>query len=98
LSDNSTGPGGDIAPALKRLLAEGAAESDLTAIVRTMQWRLLFELCQLLDDPGCLEDEVGGMAWRLFQVDEEDQPIAAMLGLSESVLETDPTGREMRPR
>jgi hypothetical protein len=98
MGDDPAGPGGEIGPALKRLLAAGAAESDLTAVVRTMQWRLLFGLCQLLDDPGSLEREVRDIAWRLFQVDEDDQPTAVISGLHESVLETDPTGREMRPR
>jgi hypothetical protein len=62
-----------------------------------MQWRLLAGLCQLLDDPGKLEVEVSDIAWRLFQVDDKEQPIAAMGGLLESVLETEPDGREMRP-
>lgn len=98
ISDDPAGPGGEIGPALKRLLAAGAAESDMTVVVRTMQWRLLFGLCQLLDDPGNLEKEVRDIAWRLFQIDEDDQPTAVISGLHESVLETDPTGREMRPR
>jgi len=34
------------------------------------------------------------IAWRLFQVDERDRPIAMM---GEAVLETDPTGREIWP-
>ena len=97
MSDDPAGPGGEIGPALKRLLATGAEESDLTAVVRVMQWRLLFGFCQLLDDPGALEREVRDVAWRLFQVDEDDQPTAVLSGLQESVLETDPTGREMRP-
>jgi hypothetical protein len=96
--DAPTGPGGEIGPALKRLLSSGATESDLTTVVRTMQWRLLFGLCQLLDDPGNLEKEVRDVAWRLFQVDEDEQPTTVIAGLHESVLETDPTGREMRPR
>ena len=98
IADDPKGPGGDIGPALKRLLAAGAAESDLTAVVRVMQWRLLFGLCQLLDDPGTLESEVNDVAWRLFKIDEDDKPTDAIAGLHESVLETDPTGREMRPR
>lgn len=84
--------------ALRRLLATGAAESDLTTVVRVMQWRLLFGFCQLLDDPEALENEVRDVAWRLFQVGGDDQPTAVLSGLQESVLETDPTGREMRPR
>jgi hypothetical protein len=94
---NSNKPGGDIGPAIKRLLAAGGQEDDLTKVVRVMQWRLLSGLCQLLDDPGNIEREAGDIAWRLFQVDVGDHPIAVMGGLAESVLETDPTGREMRP-
>lgn len=90
-------PGGDAGPAIARLLAAGAQEDDLTKLVRVMQWRLLAGLCQLLDDPGNIEKEVNDTAWRLFQVDESDHPIAIIPGLAESVLETDPTAREMRP-
>src|SRR6266702_4019882 len=46
----SDGPGGDIGPALARLLSADCLERDLTKIVRVMQWRLLSGLCQLLDD------------------------------------------------
>ena len=91
-------PGGALGPALDRLLAQGASKKDLTTVVRVMQWRLLFSLCYLMEDPGLPDDEVGDIAWRLFQVDEEDQPIAPIGGLHESVLETEPSGREMRAR
>jgi hypothetical protein len=86
------GPGGALGPALERLLSEGASRTDLSTVVRIMQWRLLAGLCQLLDDPGTLEVEVSDIAWRLFQVDDKEQPIAAMGGLLESVLETEPDG------
>jgi hypothetical protein len=98
MADDPAGPGGEIGSALKRVLGTGAGEDDLTVIVRTMQWRVLVGLCQLLDDPGRLENEVRDIAWRLFQVDDDDQPTAVLSGLHESVLETDPTGRAMRPR
>ena len=94
---DSNKPGGDIGSAITRLLAAGGDESDLTKVVRVMQWRLLFGLCQLLDNPGDIETEAGDIAWRLFQIDENDRPIAMIGGLAESVLETEPTGREMRP-
>jgi hypothetical protein len=88
--------GGAIGPALARLLLHGANENDLTAVVRVMQWRLLAGLCYLLDDPGGLEQEVKGIAWGLFQVDDNGRPTTVMSALHESLLETDPTGREMR--
>ena len=90
-------PGGDIGPAISRLLAGGGKENDLTQVVRVMQWKILFGLCQLLDDPADIEKEAENIAWRLFQVDENDRPIVIIGGLGESVLETEPTGQEMRP-
>jgi hypothetical protein len=90
-------PGGEFGPAVDRLLAAGARPEDLTIIVRIMQWWLLSGLCVLLEDPGNLEQEVADMAWQLFLLDENDNPIEPIDGLIESLLFTDPTGREMRP-
>ena len=90
-------PGGDIGPAITRLLGGSGGETDLTRIVRIMQWKLLFGLCYLIDDPGDIEWEARDIAWRLFQIDENEHPIAIIGGLAESVLETEPTGKEMRP-
>jgi hypothetical protein len=89
-------PGGQLGPAIDRLVSAGASRDDLTTIVRVMQWRLLAGLCYLLDDPGDLEPEVENIAWSLFQIDEDGCPINGIGGLIESVLETDPTGRAMR--
>ncbi len=94
---DSKEPGGDIGPAISRLLAGHGKENDLTRVVRVMQWKILFGLCHLLDDPGDVEKEVENIAWRLFQVDENDRPIVIIGGLDESVLEMEPTGQEMRP-
>jgi hypothetical protein len=88
-------PGSAIGPALQRVLDAGATPQDVTTIVRVMQWHLLSSLCYLLEDPGVLESEVSHIAWRLFQVDEAEQPIEIIGELHESVLDTDPTGREM---
>jgi hypothetical protein len=88
-------PGSSIGPALQRVLDAGAMPQDVTTIVRVMQWHLLSSLCYLLEDPGALEPEVRHVAWRLFQVTEDDEPIDIIGGLHESVLETDPTRREM---
>ena len=90
------GPGSGIGPALERLLSTSVAPEDLTTVVRVMQWKVLAGLCQLLDDPGSLEVDVKDVAWRLFQVDTNDSPTVPIGGLLESVLETDPSGREMQ--
>lgn len=84
--------------ALERLLAKGTAPEDLTDLVRGMQAQLLFHLCYLLEDPGNLERDVANVSWGLFKLDEQGQPTVHVNGLHESVLETDPSGREMRPR
>ena len=83
--------------ALQRLLSAGADPNDLTDVVRGMQADLLFNLCYLLGDPG-FPNQIADVSWGLFQLDDDDRPIAHIGGLHESVLETDPTGREMRPR
>jgi len=84
-------------PALQRLLAAGAARTDIHEVVRVMQWELLFSLCYLLEDPGELEPEIADMSWRLMRTDDDGECIGAIGGLHESVLELDPAGREMRP-
>jgi hypothetical protein len=61
-----------------------------------MQWKVLSGLCRLLDDPGLADSGVADIEWQLFQLDESDRPIIAICGLLESVLETEPSGLEMR--
>jgi len=91
-------PYAGLGAALGRALAAGAAKDDLAEIARAAQAELLFQLCYLLEDPSLEEPELQGVAWGLFQVDEDGNPLAPIGGLHESVLETDPTGREMRPK
>jgi hypothetical protein len=96
--DDSRAPFSGVGRALEALRTKGATSTELTDLVRGMQAELLSGLCYLLEDPGDLEEEVSHVAWGLFLLDENDQPIEMIGGLQESVLETDPTGREMRPR
>ena len=92
-------PCSGIGPALRRLLDRGADPQDITDVVRVMQYELLFRLCYLLSDPGELEPEVRHIAWALAQIDSDTGKIVDVYGaLHESVLYTDPTRREMRPR
>ncbi len=84
--------------ALASLRAKGATDEELTDLVRSMQAQLLFSLCYLLEDPGDVEDAVSDISWALVQIDEGGNVIKTIGGLHESVLETDPTGREVRPR
>jgi hypothetical protein len=91
-------PYAGVGHSLKRLRARGATDEEMTDLVRGMQAELLFGLCYLLEDPGDLEPEIADVRWTLVQVDDEGTVIGNIDGLHESVLEMDPTGREMRPR
>ncbi len=84
--------------ALRKLREKGATDEELTDLVRAMQAEALFGFCYLLEDPGDVEPEVANISWALVQTDENGEPLAAIPGLHESVLELDPTGRGMRPR
>lgn len=94
-------PGAGIGPALKRMLAAGASREDITEVVRVMQWTVLAGLAYQLADPGVVEypnPKMPQVDWALFEVDEDGQPLQPIDGLHESVLDTDPSGREMRPK
>jgi hypothetical protein len=83
--------------ALAKLRGLGASDSDLTDLVRGMQAQLLSGFAYLLDDPALEEEPFAeGVSWALCQL--TDEGALMMDGLHESVLELDPTGREMRPR
>jgi hypothetical protein len=84
--------------ALRRCLDQGASAQDINSIVRGKQAELLFNLCYLLENPMFGEKEFEGLVWGLFQLDRDGNPIPPRIGcLHESVLETDPTGRETQP-
>ena len=94
--DDSKAPFSGVAHALRRLLESGAKPEDITELVRGMQAEFLFSICHQLDDPDSVEGNQY-VNWGLCQLDENDRLIDFIDGLHESVLGTDPTGREMCP-
>jgi hypothetical protein len=95
------GPGAGGGQALERLLAAGAAREDLAELVRVMQWEVLAGLAYQIADPGVVEypsEELPRVNWALFEMSEDDEPLHPIDGLHESVLDTEPSGREMRPK
>jgi hypothetical protein len=95
---NPEEPFAGVGAALRRCLDQGVSAQDLNDIVRGKQAELLFNLCYLLNDPSFIEKELDDLEWGLFAVDVDGNPIPPRISfLHESVLETDPTGREMRP-
>lgn len=93
-------PGSSAGPILERMLTAGISRDDITELARVMQWAVLFDLSYQLSDPGVTiyPDGVPHVDWTLFEVDEDGNPLHPIDGLHESVLDTDPSGREMRPR
>jgi hypothetical protein len=80
------------------VLTKSVDAKDITEIVRTMQYQLLFDICYLLSDPSIPEPELRDFGWGLFQLGDDGEIVDSINALHGSVLETDPTGREMRPR
>ena len=95
--EDPAAPGAGLGPALERTLSHGCSKEDLVQIARTAQWELLNRLCYLLSDPSIEEPALQHVAWALVEVDPSGHRGREIRGLHESVLETDPTGREMRP-
>lgn len=59
----------------------------------------MFDLCDLLADPDVVDYPAAeGVRWALVDVSEEGDVLGEIAALHESVLETDPTGRAVRPR
>jgi hypothetical protein len=93
-------PYAGLGQALARCRAATVSDEDLTEIARCLQAQMIFDIGYLLDG-GSLTDiaDEAPVTWGLFQTDESDAPFGpAVRGLHESVLEMDPTGREMQPK
>lgn len=94
------GVGNGAGRALIRLLKLGASKKDLTDLVRTMQFETLDEVLNVIDNSGDPYNDPLAPAshWHLTLVKKCPARKNDVGGLHESVLQTDPTGREMRPR
>jgi hypothetical protein len=104
---NASAPYAGAGRALTRLRSLGATDEDLTELVRAKMAGLLFHVAYVMADPGYIPDAkyqephvaavLERVGWALFATDHDGQPLAIVDGLHESVLETDPMHRELRP-
>lgn len=98
-ASHSDAPYAGLGQALSRCREKGVSDEDLTEIARCLRAQMLFSIGYQLDAPNILPEPLDDIAWGLFQVDEEGRPHGEQIsGLHESVLEFDPSGREMRPK
>ena len=96
---NPDRPYAGLGHALERCLSKGVSADDITEITRCLQAQMLFNIGYLIDGPRFTPEPLEEIGWGLFQTDSNDQPYGKQIGaLYESVLEFDPTGREMRPK
>ncbi|MBB3061408.1 hypothetical protein [Microbulbifer rhizosphaerae] len=92
-------PYAGVGHAVDRILAAGVSREDIVDLVRGMQAELLFDFCYLLDDPAIMEPNLESIGWTLVETTKDFEPTPITISaLHGSVLETDPTGREMSPR
>ena len=88
--------------AIERMLASGVERSDVVDLVRCSQGEMISRLCYLLDDPSLdaeVEERIGSVGWALVTTNNDFEATSEVIGgLHESVLDTDPSGLEMRPR
>jgi hypothetical protein len=97
-SSDAMAPFSGLGLALGRCLSAGVSADDLTEIARCLQAQALFHVGYVLEGPDVELEALEDVSWGLFQIDESGMPHGPCIsGLHESVLETDPTGREMRP-
>lgn len=96
-SPSSNEPYAGSAHALRRLMACGVSKDDINEVVRCAQAELLFGICYQMDDSSSVDGNDDYAEWALMLLDDDENPIKSIGGLHESVLHTDPSGREMRP-
>ena len=94
-------PLGDLGPVVRRMLDAGVTVDDVARFARITGYETAFGLCYHLDDPHAsyedVDDDGEELAWGLFLVDGSGEPTKPVVGLHESILSLDPSGREMRP-
>lgn len=93
----STQPYAGVGAALRKLKKEGADMHAVAEIVRGMQAQLLFHIAYQLSDSDSVGGNDGRIGWALVEIDGDGVVGREIRSLHESVLATDPTGREMRP-
>ncbi len=80
------------------MIDAGVSKSDIAQLVRATQAEFLFDICYMMDDPSSVEGNDDYVDWSFMEVDADGNSHRSINGLHESVLGTDPTGREVRPK
>ena len=95
--DGEKEPYSGLGRSVKRMIECGVPKKDITEFARCIAAEMIFHIGYLLDDSSIVDGN-DFIDWALVQLDNDGTPIKFISGLHESVLATDPTGREMRPK
>jgi hypothetical protein len=95
---DANAPFADAGAALSAALAAGVSREDIGKIAQSVAFSAVFSTLYRIDEGADYEFD-DGPGWVLMELDQETgQPTGRDVGgLHESLLETDPTGREGRP-
>ncbi|MGI1679858.1 MAG: hypothetical protein K6L75_14040 [Cellvibrionaceae bacterium] len=83
--------------AIRKMIECGVPKKYITELCRGVCGELIFNIAHMIDDPSVIPEN-DYVNWGLFEIDVNGNPKSLIGGLHESVLETDPTGRECLPR
>ena len=82
--------------AVKEMLEKNVSKEAIVDLIRVVQFETLYHVCSTIDKTYEVTTPVTN--WRLFELDDDDNPVATIGNLHESLLQFDPSGREMGPR
>jgi hypothetical protein len=93
-------PFSDAGQAIGRMLEAGVALEDLATFARGVAYEAVFGTLQVIDeghDPDLQDPEHVAPGWVLVETDNDGESTDRPIGLHESFLSLDPSGREGRP-
>ena len=99
----TNGPLGDYGEVVRRMLAAGVSEQDIARFARLTSYEAVFGILYHLSDPNSsyegFTDDQPKLYWGGLQAFDgtTDSPVGDLVGLYESLLSADPSGREMCP-
>jgi hypothetical protein len=94
---NPCDPCSQLPKALKEMLEKNVSREAIVDLIRVIQYNALHHVCSTIDGAYGASTPVSN--WGLYELDEEEYtPTEPITMLHESLLEFDPSGKEMRPR
>lgn len=89
-------PCSQLPKALKDMLDKNVSRETIIDLVRVIQFETLLHVCSTIDKS--FEADTPVKNWSLYELDDDDNVKNSIIGLHESLLEFDPSDKEMRPR